>query len=640
MDPAFFFIQFLSGLASASNLFLIACGLTIIFGVTRIVNFAHGSFYMLGAYLAYTLTAQLMPILGDVVGFWLAIPLAAAAVGLLAVLMELLLLRRIYHSHELFQLLATFGVVLIVQDLVQTVWGPEELFGPRAPGFTSFVVIFGFRFPEYQLVLIAAGPLVLGAIWLLFNRTRWGNLVRAATQDREMVGALGVNQARLFTGVLFLGGFLAGLAGALQLPVEPANPFMDVNIIAEAFVVTVIGGMGNVLGAFLAALIIAQLQAFGILVFPQITLVLPFLVMALVLVVRPWGLLGKPETTTSHGFAGDRPLRPLGRTQQLLIAGTVAILLLLPLVLGEYGQKLALEVFVYALLAFSLNFIMGAGGMVSFGHAAYFGLGGYGAALLVHHLGFGMEIALLAAPLFAGLGALLFGWFVVRLSGVYFAMLTLAFAQIVWSTAFQWVELTGGDNGMIGIWPSDWASDRTVYYYLSLLVCGAAIAFLWRASHAPFGYTLRAGRDSTLRADAIGIDLKRHQWLAFALAGTCAGVAGSVFVFSKGNIDPGSLAIPTSVDALVMVLLGGIQTLTGPLVGGAVFHLLEAQILPLTDYWRALLGAAILVLVIAFPMGIAGFLRDKLLPDDDQGDDQREAAARGAAEKGRAEAPT
>jgi branched-chain amino acid transport system permease protein len=228
-----------------------------------------------------------------------------------------------------------------------------------------------------------------------------------------------------------------------------------------------------------------------------------------------------------------------------------------------------------------------------------------------------MEFALIGAPIAAGLGALLFGWFVVRLSGVYLAMLTLAFAQIVWSTAFQWVDLTGGDNGLIGIWPAEWASDRTVYYYLSLILCGLGIAFLWRVNHAPFGYTLRAGRDSTVRADAIGIDLKRHQWLAFALAGTFAGIAGGVFVFSKGNIDPGSLAIPTSVDALVMVLLGGIQTLTGPLVGGAAFHLLEAYILPLTMYWRAFLGAVILVLVIAFPMGLAGFVRDRLMRDDD-----------------------
>lgn len=611
IDPAFYFIQFLNGLASASNLFLIACGLSIIFGVTRIVNFAHGSFYMLGAYFAFSVTARLMPALGDALGFWLALPAAALGVGLFAVVMELLLLRRIYRSHELFQLLATFGVVLIVQDAVPAIWGPEELFGPRAPGFSSFVVILGFRFPEYQLVLIAAGPLVLGALWLLFNRTRWGTLVRAATQDREMVGALGVNQSVLFTGVLFLGGALAGLAGALQMPVEPANPFMDINIIAEAFVVTVIGGMGNVLGAFLAALIIAQLQAFGILILPESTLVLPFLVMALVLVVRPWGLLGKPEPMTGHGFAGDRPLAPLGRRGQLAAAGLLALLLLLPLLLGDYAEKLVLEVFVFALFAFSLNFIMGAGGMVSFGHAAYFGLGAYGAALAVKHLGLSMLPALLAAPLAAGVGALLFGWFVVRLSGVYLAMLTLAFAQIVWSTAFQWVALTGGDNGMIGIWPSPWAGDVTVYYYLTLLVCGAAIAFLWRASFAPFGYTLRAGRDSPLRCDAIGIDLKRHQWLGFALAGTCAGIAGGVFVFSKGNVDPGALSIPTSVDALVMVLLGGIQTFTGPLLGAAAFHLLEAYVLPLTDYWRGLVGLVILVLVVAFPQGLSGFLRDR-----------------------------
>ncbi len=611
MDLSFVVVQFLTGLASASNLFLIACGLTIIFGVTRIVNFAHGSFYMLGAYMAYTLVGPLMSALGGVVGFWGAVLLAACAVGLVGVAMEVLLLRRIYRAHELFQLLATFGVVLVMQDLVVVIWGPEELLGPRAPGISGSIEIMGQRFPEYEAVMILAGPAVLGLLWLLFHRTRWGTLVRAATQDREMVGALGVNQGLLFTGVLFLGAFLAGLAGALQLPREPANPFMDFNIIAEAFVVTVIGGMGNVLGAFLAAFIIAELQAFGILIFPKITLVLIFLVMAVVLVIRPWGLLGKPEAPSGHGFATDRPLRPLSGKGQLAIALLLAGLLALPLVVDDYGLNLAIEVLVFALFAFSLNFIMGNGGMVSFGHAAYFGLGAYGAALTVKHLGAPMELAILAAPVAAAAGGLLFGWFVVRLSGVYLAMLTLAFAQIVWSIAFQWWEVTGGDNGLIGIWPSSWASGRLVYYYLTLIICGAAIAVLWRAVFAPFGYTLRAGRDSPLRTDAIGIDLRRHQWLGFAFAGTAAGIAGGVFVFSKGNVDPGVLSIPTSVDGLVMVLLGGIQTLTGPLLGGAVFPLLEAYVMPLTDYWRAILGGVIIALVLAFPTGIVGFFDNR-----------------------------
>ena len=611
LEPGFLFVQFLTGLASASNLFLIACGLSLIFGVTRIVNFAHGSLYMLGAYFAVTTVEPLQDLLGPSVGFWGAVAVAALGAGVCGILIEILLLRRIYKAPELFQLLATFGIVLVVQDMVIHVFGPEDILGPRAPDLRGAVTIFGQRFPEYELLMIAAGPAVLGVLWLIFNRTRWGTLVRAATHDREMVGALGVNQGQLFTGILFLGALLAGLAGALQMPREPANPYMDVNIIAEAFVVTVIGGMGNILGAFLAALLIGLLQAFGILVFPKITLVLVFLVMAIVLVIRPWGLLGKPEPVKSHGFGREHPLRLGGPRHHWAWTGVVLLLILIPSVADEYTLRLLIEVLIFSLFALSLNFIMGSGGMVSFGHAAYFGVGAYGAALAVKHFGVTMEPAMLAAPIAGGVAAFLFGWFIVRLSGVYLAMLTLAFAQITWSIAFQWVEVTGGDNGLIGIWPSPWAADALAYYYLTLVVCCAGIWFLRRALYAPFGYTLRAGRDSPLRADAIGIDLRTHQWLAFTLAGTAAGLAGGLLVFSKGNLDPGVLSIPTSVDGLVMVLIGGIQTLTGPLVGGAVFSLLEAYIIPLTDYWRAILGLFIITLVLLFPLGIVGFLQER-----------------------------
>src|SRR3954463_4599000 len=291
MDLSFILVQILTGLASASSLFIISSGLTIVFGVTRIVNFAHGSLYLLRAYFAVTILPRLLDLAYRPASFWAGILLAAIAVGLVGVAMEVLLLRRLYRVPELFQLLATFGVVLVVQDVVLQVFGPQDILGPRAPGLRAPVEILGRRFPSYELALIAAGPLVLGLLWLIIKRTRFGVLVRAATQDREMVGALGVNQAMLFTGTLFLGAFLAGFGGALQVPRAPANTGMDLAIIAESFVVTVVGGMGSVAGAFLAALVIGQLQAFGILVFPKITLVLVFLLMALVLVVRPYGLL-------------------------------------------------------------------------------------------------------------------------------------------------------------------------------------------------------------------------------------------------------------------------------------------------------------------------------------------------------------
>lgn len=600
-------LQALSGLASASSLFLVASGLTVIFGVSRVVNFAHGSLYMLGAYLAWTLVTTLPR---GHLGFWGGVVGAALLVGLIGLVVEVLLLRRIYRAPELFQLLATFGVVLIVQDLALMTWGAQDLLGPRAPGLRGSVDILGQRFPLYELFLIGVGPVVLGLLWLLFHRTRWGTLVRAATQDREMVGALGVNQRMLFTSVFFLGSLLAGLGGALQLPRESVNLHMDMAIIAEAFVVVVVGGLGSLTGAALAALLIGELHAFGILIMPKITLVLVFLVMAVVLVVRPHGLLGKPEAAARGGQGSAEPvIGPAPRPLKLAALAALVAAILLPPFAGDYTVSVLIELAIFVLFAASLHLIMGPGGMASFGHAAYFGLGAYGAALAAQWLGAPMLAGLALAPFLAGLFGLLFGWFCVRLSGVYSAMLTLAFAQIAWSVAFQWVEVTGGDNGILGVWPDAWAAPKLVYYYLTLALCLGATLFLRRVIHAPFGYALRAQRDSALRAEAIGIDAFRIRWLAFGLAAAAAGIAGGLFAYGKGSVFPSYMGIPRSVDALLMVLLGGVQTLSGPIIGALAFTGLQEQLVRLTDLWRLVLGSVIVALVLFFPQGLAGAAR-------------------------------
>ncbi|HPR44120.1 MAG TPA: ABC transporter permease [Ottowia sp.] len=607
-------VQLLNGLASASSLFLVAAGLSLIFGVTRIVNFAHGSFFMLGTYIAYTLVDRL----GTQWGFWPSVVIAALAVGVLGALIELLLLRRIYKAPELFQLLATFALVLVIKDAVLYLWGPEELLGPRAPGLSGSVEILGRQFPSYDLFLIVVGPLVLGAVWLLLTRTRFGTLVRAATQDREMVSALGVNQVWLFTAVFALGAMLAGLGGALQLPREPAHLEMDLNTIGAAFVVVVVGGMGSLPGAYLAALLISLIKAlciwlgvvelFGHSVsFSKATLVVDFVVMAAVLIWRPWGLLGRPQGRSRHTGEAEAPLRPAGTVYKLIVAALLLGLVALPwLSSSPYAVVLATDLAVAALFAASLHFIMGPGGMHSFGHAAYFGLGAYGAGLVLTALGLPMEVALVVGPLVAAVGAAVFGWFAVRLSGVYLAMLTLAFAQIAWAVTYQWDDLTGGSNGLTGVWPAQWLSDNRSYYWLALALVAIGVLALRHMLFSPFGYALRAGRDSPLRADAIGIDVDRVQWIAFIVAGLFAGAAGAVYAFSKGSISPESMAVGKSVDALVMVLLGGLHTLAGPVVGAVSFTWLQDAVARNTDYWRATLGAIMLVLVLVFPDGIAG----------------------------------
>ncbi|WMS44047.1 ABC transporter permease [Acuticoccus sp. MNP-M23] len=599
---SFYFAQLLTGLANASSLFLIASGLSIIFGVTRVVNFAHGSLYMLGAYLAYTLITTLD---FGVFGFWGSVLASACIVAVIGGAIEILILRRIYRSPELFQLVATFGVVLIVQDVVQAIWGAEDLLGPRAPGLSKAVRIFGEPIPEYDLALIGVGPLVLAIIWLIFNRTRWGILVRAATEDREMVGALGVNQRWLFTSTFMVGSFLAGLGGAIQIPRESASLLMDLSIIGEAFVVVVIGGMGSVTGAFVAAVIISVLNAFGVLVFPQISLILPFLVMAIVLVVRPYGLFGTAASAHGAPTVPEAPMRPLGRGGLIVAAVLIACAVALPAFESGFILVLLTDVLIAMLFAASLHFIMGVGGMVSFGHAAYFGLGAYGAALAVRALELPMLAAMAFGPLVAGLGAMIFGWFCVRLSGVYLAMLTLAAAQILWGITFQWQGITGGDDGILGVWPASWASGNVAYFYIALALCGGGLLLIRHLAHTPFGYVLRGGRDSPTRIEAIGINLNAHQWLGFIIAGMFAGLAGVVFVFSKGSVFPDTLAISQSIDGLIMVLLGGVQALSGPLFGAAAFVLIEDFVTRL-DYWRFIFGAIILAIVLLAPDGISG----------------------------------
>jgi len=185
-------------------------------------------------------------------------------------------------------------------------------------------------------------------------------------------------------------------------------------------------------------------------------------------------------------------------------------------------------------------------------------------------------------------------------------MLTLAFAQIVWSIAFQWESVTGGSNGLVGIWPAAWLASRTTFYFFALSLVTVAAVVLLRITHSPFGLALRGVRDSPLRAAALGIDVSRVRWRAFALAGVFAGIAGGLFAFSKGSISPESLAIPRSVDAIVMVLLGGLNALFGPLLGAAAFTWLADSLARTTEYWRALLGMLILAIVLVFPTGIGG----------------------------------
>jgi branched-subunit amino acid ABC-type transport system permease component len=291
-NPTVIFRQGLAGLNTGMLLFLISSGLSLIFGVNRVINFAHGALYMMGAYLAFTVVRTLP---GSMAQFIFALFLAPIGVAALGVVFEVGILRRIYRSEHAFQLLVTFALVLILGEFVKIPWGREN-HNVAVPALLQGTVSIGeVTFPVYRLGIIVIGLAVALGLWVLLFRTRWGMSTRAATFDRDMVDVVGVNVKVLYTTVFALGAGLAGLAGALAAPVSAVGPGLHATALIDAFIVVVIGGLGSVKGALVGALLVGMVNAFGLLAFPALTLVITFIFMAILLVVRPWGLMGTPE---------------------------------------------------------------------------------------------------------------------------------------------------------------------------------------------------------------------------------------------------------------------------------------------------------------------------------------------------------
>jgi len=276
---------------TAMFLFLIASGLSLVFGVMRVLNFAHGSFYMLGAYLAWQAMQWLQPA-GE--AFWAAAIFAALGIAVLGGIVERLLLRHLYGRDELYQLLLTYALVLIFGDVAKYIWGTGQLSVQRPPLLAGGIQIFGTTQPYYNLFIMALGPAIAIGGWLVLTRSSAGRMVRAASYDREMVGALGANVGAIYTGMFMASSFLAGLSGALVTPLQSIVPGMDVLIIVQAFIVVVIGGLGSFWGTFWGSVIYGQVLSFGILIFPGFSLFSVFALMVVILVIRPWGLFGRP----------------------------------------------------------------------------------------------------------------------------------------------------------------------------------------------------------------------------------------------------------------------------------------------------------------------------------------------------------
>ncbi len=620
MSLSFLTVEVLSALRQAAFLFLISSGLTLIFGVLNIINFAHGALYMLGAYLAYAITLYLV----GPSGFFLALLMAPLGVAAVAALIEIGLLRRIYFQEETYQLLLTFALVLIIDDLVKIIFGGEYKSIPKPDFLSGSFVLFGGTVPVYTALVVLVAPVVAAGMWYLLYRTKTGKVVRATSSDREMADALGINMSALFTLVFAFGAMLAGFAGALAGPVRTVFPGLGAEVIIESFVVVVIGGLGSLWGALVASLLIGTLETVGTVVFPAFEMAFIYLLMVLVLIVRPWGLFGKPVKIKSLSEKNlsleAQEISPVHfSVHYLLRLLPLFVLLVLPLFIGRYYQYLLTQIFVAGLMAIAFNLLLGTTGLLSFGQAAFFGVGAYTVGLLLTKTAVGTLATLPLALVTSAGAAAVIGFFCVRLSGIHFAMLTLAFGQLIYTVAFKWYSVTGGDNGIQGIpvraislgnFSLDISSTMNMYYFV-LVVAALAVAFLNRVRSSPFGATLKAIRENGQRASYLGINVQLYQWTAFVLVGAFTGLAGALYALMDKSISPEIIHWTKSAEPVLMTIMGGIYSFVGPALGAAIFIILNSYIVAWTENWSLVLGLVLLIMVLALPGGAVGYFNEK-----------------------------
>jgi branched-chain amino acid transport system permease protein len=297
---------------------------------------------------------------------------------------------------------------------------------------------------------------------------------------------------------------------------------------------------------------------------------------------------------------------PMSKPAMLGCLLVLIALAVIPLLGDKHAMDVTVEIMILALFALSLNVLIGYSGNVSFGHAAYFAIGGYTNAILLTTYNVPLIIAMPVAILFAMVAAMFVAWFCTRLTDIYFAMLTLAFAMLVWAILFKWRGMTNGDDGFVGITIPSFLDGRIPLYYFTLIVVAASIALLWLICHSAFGKVLVAVRENRTRAGFVGVDTRRMRWTAFVVAGTFAGIAGSLFALFKSGMYVENAFWTQSAQVLIMTLLGGMYSFVGPAIGAAVLHLLEITTNRYTEYWPTVLGGILLVILLFLPDGLVG----------------------------------
>ncbi len=548
--------------------------------------------------------------------------------------METGFLRRLY-KQEGSQVLLTIGFIYVITNAIQWVWGPQPLSGITPAVFSGYLPIGNITFPIFRFAIIGFGLIMAILLWLFQERTRIGAIVRAGMDNREITTALGINLRIIFTGIFALGALVAGLCGLMGAPLMGINLQVGWDTLLLAMIVVIVGGAGSIQGALIGGLIIGLLDAFGKAYFPQFAYFVIYVALILILLFKPAGLLGRAlsiqktaEQQSAPGSATKeikadkvKPTVSYKSTLQTKLhsiipyIGVSLILLILPQFLSTYYVSMLTKVLIFAIFALSMDLVLGYTGLLSLGHAAFLGVAGYAIGILAVRMGINLFWILLPTGILLAVAvAVIIGYISLRVSGVYFLLVTLAFGQLLSVVATKWSAVTGGTDGLVGILKPNlgisgftWSSAG--FYYLVFITFAICFVLLYRIVNSSFGRALVGIRENEMRMRSLGYNTWALKYVGIIVAGGFAGVAGVFFAYFYGAMVPSNLALEMSASVMLMVIIGGPGTLFGPFIGSAIVVLIEHfSSIYVPERWPLILGGIFIVCVMLVRGGFARYL--------------------------------
>lgn len=611
---------FFNAAAFGMAIFVVAAGLTLIFGLLRLLNMAQGGFFMIGAYVAYSVMGRDVQSLGM---FLLAALAGGVVTALLGLVTDRLVLRRLRNVDPHYVLIATFALMMVCTGVTKLIWGVDFFSVNPPPGLDQPLNPFGLFFSAYQIFVIAAGVVVYIVLEVAIHRMWFGKLMQALAADPWMSGVLGLNVSFGIALSVMASFLLAGLAGGLLLPNQSLSTGLGDSYLMYAFFAVIIGGLGNIRGAFIGSLVLGLVQSLNTVLLPSVPGLAIYVVLAAFLLWKPNGLfpavgMQAEGAHESHGGGALHRPRVPRRVWQGLGVLLVAVLASLPLWVGAGPLYVVGTVLVQVIFALSWNILFGYTGLVSFGHAGFFAIGAYLTALALRHVeGVPFLGVLAAAALFGAVAAWGIGALALRrMTGVFLAVLTVALAEAL-RLIIGFSSFLGREDGItdiprpklgLGVVQFD-LTNSNAYYLFLLAACVLITALLWWVLHSRFGRTLQTIRQDPERAAFMGTNVARYRLAAFVISGSVAAVAGALYAPWSRIVTVEEVHWLASAQPMLNTLLGGVSSFWGPVVGAGLFAAITYVTRTLVGLSELIVGCGLLAIILLAPNGAVGLWR-------------------------------